>query len=267
MNSAYLDSGRGAVVFTRVADRQWHAVDGDRVVGRAEVCPRPDGRLFLGIDSWHDEVFEQLVEVAKAELPRPLYTVLPEADAESHANWRQAGFSVHRRKREYRIATDPRSTGLDSVVPPDGVRILPAGTARETALRAAYQAIRAEVEATAGWDSMPAEVLARADGTPLVDPLKYCVAALGEEYVGLVRVVPLRQPRIGLVAVRAGQRRRGTGRALLASVFGALYHAGITTASAEADESGEAARTLFEGIGAQWNSSTLELVLPGTPNA
>ncbi|RJQ90419.1 GNAT family N-acetyltransferase [Amycolatopsis panacis] len=188
MNSTYLDS---------VADRQWHAVDGDRVVGRAEVLPRPGGRLFLGIDSWHDEVFEQLVEVVKAELPRPRY----------------------------------------------------------------------EVEATAGWDSVPAEVLAWADRPPLPDPLKYYVAALGEEYVGLARVVPLRQPRIGLVAVRAGQRRRGIGRALLASVFGALYHAGITTASGEVDESGDAALTLFEGIGASWTSGTRELVLPGTPNA
>ena len=46
------------LVITRVAERQWHALDDDLVVGRGDASPRPDGRLFLSVDAWHDSVFD-----------------------------------------------------------------------------------------------------------------------------------------------------------------------------------------------------------------
>jgi ribosomal protein S18 acetylase RimI-like enzyme len=135
--------------------------------------------------------------------------------------------------------------------------MVPVGAALEGPLSEAYNAIRAEV----GWESMPAVVLIRPDGVAALDPSKCAVAAESDRYVGLVRVASRRRHAwIGLIAVRAGLRRRGIARALLAHVLGSLHHSGIETASAEVAESDGAAMALFEGVGARRASSTLELV-------
>jgi ribosomal protein S18 acetylase RimI-like enzyme len=55
--------------------------------------------------------------------------------------------------------------------------------------------------------------------------------------------------KVGLVAVRAGEQRRGIGRALLAHVLGPLHGSGFAAAWAEAHESNQAVSALFEGIG------------------
>jgi ribosomal protein S18 acetylase RimI-like enzyme len=251
------------IVITRVAERQWHAVEGDQVVGRGDTSRRPDGRLFLSIDSWHGAVFDQLAEAMLTDLPRPLYTVVDESDLDLTSCWQRAGFATGRREWEYLVPTEPQVTGLGSVLPPEGVTMVPAGAAQEGPLREVYTAIRDEVDATVGWESMPAEILGRPDGTPLLDPSKYAVAARSDRYVGLVRVTGrvTRQPRIGLLAVLSHQRRRGIARALLAHVLGSVYRSGVETAWAEVNESNGAATALFEGAGARRVSSNLELVL------
>ncbi|MEU4223303.1 GNAT family N-acetyltransferase [Nonomuraea sp. NPDC026600] len=254
--------GEHAVVVTRVADKQWHAVEDDRMVGRGYVSRRPDGRIFLSIDAWHGTVFDQLADAMLADLPKPLYTVVDEADLDLASHWERAGFTTRRREWEYLVPTDPRVTGLGSVLPPSGVTIVAVGEAEESPLRALDRVIRDEVEATVGWQEMPAEVLPRPDGDTVVDPSKYAVAAQSDEYVGLIRVAPVtRQPRIGLIAVRHDQHRRGIARALLAHVLGSLHRCRIETASAEVNESNGAAMALFEGIGARRASSNLEFVL------
>jgi ribosomal protein S18 acetylase RimI-like enzyme len=239
---------------TRVAERQWHALEDDQVVGRADTFRRPDGRIFVSVDSWHDAAFDRLAEAVLAELPRPLHTVVDEADLDLTSRWRRAGFTTRRREWEYLV---PTVTG--PVRPPSGVTIVPVGAAREHPLRELYDAIREEVDATVGWESMPAEILARPDGAPA----KYAVAVRSGQYVGLVRVAGriTRQPRIGLLAVRSDQRRRGIARALLTHVLDSLHRTGVEAAWAEVDESNEAAMALFEGAGARRTSSTLELVL------
>ncbi|MCD9874010.1 GNAT family N-acetyltransferase [Streptomyces guryensis] len=262
MNTKPFTSGpsENAVMITRVADRQWHALDDDLVVGRGHAQHRPDGRLFVSIDAWHDATFDRLAEAMLAQLPAPLYTVVDEADAELTAGWRRAGFAVRRREWEYSVPTDPRVTGLDDVLPPPGVTVVSAGQADEGLLRAVDRAIRDEVEASVGWQSMPAEVIPRAAGDTIVDPAKYAVAAAPEGYLGLIRVVTAIRPRIGLVAVRAGEQRRGIARALLAHALGTLHRSGFTAAWTEVQESNQAASALFEGIGARPMSSNLELV-------
>ena len=244
---------------TRVADRQWHALDDDRVVGRAYAEHRPDGRLFVSVDAWHDTTFDRLAAAMLAELPAPVYTVTDEADTDLTAAWLRAGFTVRRREWEYAVPTHPRLTGLEQT-PPDGVTIVPAGQADEHLLRAVDRAIRAEIEAGAGWQSMPAEVISRQAGDTIVDPSKYAVAATPDGYVGLIRVVVANRPRIGLLAVRAGERRRGIGRALLAHALGTLHRAGFTEAWTEVQESNAAASALFASVGALPVSSNLELV-------
>ena len=258
----YPSSLSDAVTITRVADRHWHALHDDRVTGRGYAEHRPDGRLFVSIDAWHDATFDLLAEAMVADLPAPLYTVVDEADVDLTAGWRRAGFTIRRREWEYVVPTDPRVTGLDGVLPPSGVTIVPAGQADEHLLRAADRAIRDEVDAAVGWwQSMPAEVIPRTEGDTIVDPAKYAVAAAPDRYLGLIRVAPVtRRPRIGLIAVRAGERRRGIARALLAHALGSLHRSGFDAAWAEIHESNRAASALFEGIGAQSVSSNLELV-------
>ncbi|HEY3478256.1 MAG TPA: GNAT family N-acetyltransferase, partial [Streptomyces sp.] len=104
-----MESSPSAVVITRVAQRHWHALEDDRVVGRGEACPRPDGRLFLGIDAWHEAVFDRLAAAMLPDLPRPLYTVVDEADLDLTAAWARAGFTTRRREGEYIVPTGPVS--------------------------------------------------------------------------------------------------------------------------------------------------------------
>jgi ribosomal protein S18 acetylase RimI-like enzyme len=249
------------VVITRVADTQWHALEDDLVVGRGDTCRRSDGRTFVSIDAWHGAAFDRLAGAMSADLPTPLYTVTDEADLDLTSGWQRAGFTIGRREWEYLVPTDPRITGLDAVQSPPGVTILPIGRAEEAPLRAVDRAIRDEVAATVGWQSMPAEVLPLPQGVTVVDPSKYAVAARSGQYVGLLRLATMtRQPRIGLIAVVADQHRRGIARALLAQVLGSLHRSGIETAAAQVDETNDAALALFEGVGARRAGSNLELV-------
>ncbi|MCU1641429.1 MAG: hypothetical protein JWN03_1704 [Nocardia sp.] len=254
------DTGEPAAIITRVADTSWHAEADGRVVGSGDVARRPDGRLFVSVDAWHATVFDQLAAALRAELPRPLYTVVDEVEIDLTAGWQRAGFTPRRREWEYSVPTDPAVTGLDAGAPPPGVTIV---AAAEAPLRALDRAIRDEVEATVGWQNMPAEVLPRPDGDTVVDPSKYAVAMRSGRYIGLIRVVQAtRQPRIGLIAVRAGEQRTGVGRALLAHALGTLHQAGLGPAYTEVNESNAAATALFNGIGARRVGSNLEMVLP-----
>lgn len=251
-------SGRISAV-TRVADGQWHALDQDLVAGRAHAARRPDGRMFVSIDAWHDAAFDQLAAAMLAELPAPLHTLVGESDLELTA-WERFGFTVRRREWELAVPTDPAVAGIEASLPPPGVRIVPAGKADDDRLRALDRAIRAEVEARVGWHTMPAEVRPRAAEDTIVDPSLYAVAAAGEQYLGLVRVVRAgRRARIGLIAVQAQERRRGIGRALLAHALATLHHDGFASAWAEVDESNTAASALFEGVGGRRTNSNLEL--------
>jgi ribosomal protein S18 acetylase RimI-like enzyme len=263
MDTSYFPSGMAdSTVVTRIAQGQWHALEDDQVVGRAYASHRPDGRMFLSIDAWHDAVFDQLAEAMLAALPRPLYTVVDEADIDLNVNWLRAGFTTRRREWEGLLLTDPQVTGLGSVLPPPGVTIVPLGKAQEGPLRRLDRVIRDEVEASVGWQEMPAEVLPRPHGVGVLDPSTYAVAAQSDRYVGLVRMAAMaRQPRIGLIAVRAEQRRRGIARALLAHVLGELHRRGIKAASADVNEANRAAMALFDGVGIRRASSNVELVL------
>ncbi|MGX1674495.1 GNAT family N-acetyltransferase [Streptomyces sp. NPDC055400] len=251
-------------LITRVADRQWHALEDDQVVGRGEAWPRYDGRLFLSIDTWQDAAFEQLTDAMLADLPRPLYTIVDDSDVDLRSRWERAGFTVRRREWLYRVPTDPQVTGLGSAYPPSGVTILPPGESEKDPLRALDRAIRDEVESSVGWQEMPAEVLPRLDDATVVDPTKYTIAMDVEsgEYVGLLRIAPVpRQPRLGLVAVRADRQRSGIARSLLAEALGSLHRSGVRTATAEVGERNLAASELFDKIGAERVGANLEVVL------
>ncbi|MEU9404076.1 GNAT family N-acetyltransferase [Streptomyces sp. NPDC048242] len=245
------------VTITRVAEARWEAVDEGRIIGHGDLSHRPDGRLFISIDVWQDAAFDRLAAAMLADLTEPLHTLVGEDDHALKSTWERLGFALGRREREYVLSTE--SVGMPQL--PGGVTILPGGEAGEGSLRALDRAIRAEVEATVGWHTMPAEVRPRPAGDTLVDPSKYAVAVRDGVYAGLIRVVPVRsRARIGLLAVRADQRRHGIGRALLTHALGALHRDGIGSAWAEVDETNMAAITLVEGVGARQSGSYLELV-------
>lgn len=240
------------LVITHVAPRQWHALDDDLVVGRGEASTRSDGRIFLSIDVWHDDVFDRLAEAMLAALPRPLHTVVDEADVDLATKWHHVGLTIRRREWEYVLPAV-----LDGPLTPPVVTVLPFGVAERRPLRRLDRAIRAEIESTVGWQRMPAEVLSR----PL-DPARYVVAAEPDAYVGLARLVLLpRQTRIGLLAVRADRRRRGIARALLGEIVAATHDRGVATVSAEVHEANVAAIAFFEGAGARRAGSNIELVI------
>jgi GNAT superfamily N-acetyltransferase len=237
---------------TRVAERQWHALDDDLVVGRCDASLRPDGRLFLSIDAWHDDVFARLAEAMLAALPRPLYTVVDEADLDLRTRWVQTGLTARRREWEYVMP----SSG-NRAVPPPGLTLLPIGTAELDPLCHLDRTICAEIEATTGWDQMPAAVLSG----PL-DPTCYAVATELNAYVGLARLALLpRHTRIGVIAVRSDHRRRGIARALLAQILVATHARGVATVSADVHEANTAAVALFEAAGARRTGSNLELMI------
>ncbi|MFJ9516812.1 GNAT family N-acetyltransferase [Kitasatospora sp. NPDC101801] len=249
------------VTVLQVDEHQWHAVQDDRVVGRGDAWRRPDGRTFVSVDAWDGPVFDRLAETLADRLPTPLYTLADQDDPDSQAAWQRVGFTTHRREWQYTVPTDPDVTGLDALRPPPGVTVLPAGRAAADPLRALDRAIRAEVGSTVGWQSMPAEVIPLPGGVTVPDPSKYAVAVQDGRYVGMLRLAPVpRQPRIGLLAVLADRQRQGVARALLADTLGTLHRAGVAAATAEVSEANQAARQLFERIGARLTSTNLELV-------
>lgn len=246
-------------LITRVDGLRWQAWDDDRLVGSGEASRRPDGRTSLSIDSWHGAVFDRLAAAMLAALPGPVRTLVDEDDHDIASRWERAGLVARRRERLYVLATDPRVTGLGGAAAPAGVTILPVGAPDEGPLREVYEAVRAEVDAGPGWHTMPVEMPPRPEGAPL-GAATYAAAAGPDRYEGLVRVVTRRRhARIGLVAVRAGQRRRGIARALLAEVLGALHRDGIAAASADVDASNTAATALVEGVGGRPVGGVLEL--------
>ncbi|MCG6499790.1 N-acetyltransferase [Kitasatospora sp. A2-31] len=262
MNSVQSNERTGdrSVAVVRISDTQWHAVEDDRVVGRGDASHRPDGRLFVSVDAWHGPVFDRIAAALVADLPAPLYAVVDEADEESTTAWQRAGFTVGRREWGYLVPTDPEVTGLGPVRPPTGVTVVSADAVEEAPLRALDRVVREEVEAGAGWRTMPAEILPRSAWYTPADRSQYVVARESDGYVGLIRMAPLRQPRIGLIAVRADRQHRGIARALLAHALGSLHHCGKASAWAEVDETNTAATALFDGIGARRAGAVLELV-------
>jgi ribosomal protein S18 acetylase RimI-like enzyme len=247
-------------LITRVDELRWHAVHDDQLIGCGEASRRPDGRIFLSIDTWHGAVFDRLAVSMLADLAGPLSTLVDDVDHDIISRWERGGLTIRRREGEYLVPTDPLVTGLDAGPAPSGVTILPLGAPDEYPLREVYEAIRAEVDADTGWDTMPVEMPPHPVGAPM-DPSRYAVAAGANRYEGLVRVVTRRRhARLGLVAVRAGVRRRGIARAMLAEVLGALHRGGIESATAEIDASNIAATALFDGVGARRVSGVVELV-------
>jgi GNAT superfamily N-acetyltransferase len=243
----------------------WHALEDDVVVGRGHALHRPDGRVFLSVDTWRDDVFVALAEAMARDLPRPLYTVVDDDDREHLGRWSDVGFRDDRREDVYAIPTAPQESGLGDAALPAGFRLLTADEADPDRLGALVLRLRPEVPGSQGWATAPLSGPGPGPGAEhrLFHPLVYLIAARHDadgEYAGLARIGRTRMPRLGLLGVLPEHRRRGLARALLAAAFDQLHEGGVPRVAAEVDESNPAARALFTGLGAQRIGGAIELV-------
>jgi ribosomal protein S18 acetylase RimI-like enzyme len=239
----------------------WHALEDDVVVGRGYGLHRPDGRVLVSADTWRDDVFEVLAETMAKDLGGPVFTVVDEDDREHLGRWSALGFVDHRREDEFVVPTDPAVTGLDGAVPPPGYDLVGADAADEDRLRELDDRIRGDVPGSAGWVSSPEAFHAAVYDPRWFDPATHLVAVRDGAYAGLVRVAGGRRlPRLGLVGVLPGHRRRGLARSLLAAAFRPLHERGVTQVGAEADATNEPSQALLRGIGATRTGGAIELV-------
>ena len=94
-------------------------------------------------------------------------------------------------------------------------------------------------------------------------PATYLVAVdrASGEYAGLVRISRNRaRPRLGLIAMLAGYRRRGVARALLGQAFTVLAARGDTSVVGEVDDTNVASVSLLTGLGARRYGGNVELI-------
>jgi ribosomal protein S18 acetylase RimI-like enzyme len=261
MDPSLAGSTHPVVDVSRVSHAQWRATEQARVVGQADATTRPDGRVFISIDAWNDVAFDHLAVAMLTDLQGPLHTIVDESDSDLLARWKRHGLVPRRRELEFRVPTSHEAVRGALASPPAGITLVPFGMANELQLCELDRRIRREVDAASGWHTMPAEVMPRPDGrTVIIDPARYAIAERGSRYVGLLRMTGRpRQPRLGLLAVRSEEQRRGVGRILLAFALHSLREHGVDAATTEVDQTNEIAVRLLEGFGAQHTGTAREL--------
>jgi ribosomal protein S18 acetylase RimI-like enzyme len=255
-----------AVVVRITPGVHWHALEDDVVVGRGYALHRSDGRVFVSVDTWRDDVFELVARAMVADIAGPVRTVVDDDDREHLGRWSALGFVDERREDEVVIPTDPAATGLAGVLPPPGYRLRTADTVDEDRLRALDERLRQDLPGSDGWVH-DAETFHRMTYDPRsFDPATYLVAVVagGDREgadAGLVRVWRGgRRPHLGLVGVLPGHRRRGLARGLVAAAFQALHEHDLPEVSAEVDVTNVAARALLEPLGARRTGGAIQLV-------
>jgi ribosomal protein S18 acetylase RimI-like enzyme len=247
------------VVIERVVPhRLWHALEDDRVVGRAHLRRRPDDRAFVAADAWREPVTLALLDAVAADVPGDLHTLAGEDDADQLALLASAGYAVLRREDEFVVPLGPALAATAGPVP-DGVSIVPADEKESDRLARLDERLRQDVPGSAGWVNDPAEFRALTFDQHF-DPRLYLVAVIDGEYAGLVRLRRgNRVPRLGLVGVLRWHRRRGLARALLHAAFVPLVERGIELVSAEADTTNGPAQALLAALGARRTGGSVEL--------
>jgi ribosomal protein S18 acetylase RimI-like enzyme len=251
--------GSTVMVIVRVTPGvHWHALEDDLVVGRGHALHRPDGRVFVSVDSWRDDVFEALAHAMADDLRRPLYTVMDEDDREHLGRWSVVGYVDNRREIDYAISTDAPANSLKVAPLPRDSHVIRADAADENRLRELDQQLRQAMPGFEGWVNTPEEFHRFAFDHRIFDPALYLVAIHTTEYAGLIRIG--RGPRLVLVGVLPEHRRRGLARALLAMAFTTLHERGVTEVSAGADVSNREAIALLTSLGGRRTGGSVELV-------
>lgn len=254
----------GTPVVERVSrTAEWRALENGEIVGTARAQCRPDRRWVVAIDAWRAQVFPVLMQAVVKDLQENLFTTVDEADLAQLERWSENGFVVHRRENEYLIPTDPESTGLQGATLPTGFNAVSAAVADEGSLRALDELLREDVPGSDGWVNDPQQFREYTFDPRHFDPATYLVAVHEPtgNLAGLARVwTGPDRPRLGLIGVVAGYRRRGLARALLAAAFRPLHERGVSEVAAEADATNAASTSLLTSLGAWRTGGTVELL-------
>jgi ribosomal protein S18 acetylase RimI-like enzyme len=240
----------------------WHALDDDVVAGRGYAMRRPDGRVFISVDSWVDDTFATLAEAMIADLDAPLYTVVSVDDREHLGRWALLGFRDNRRDDEYFVPVSTDAVDLADAVLPPGFSAIGADQVDEERLLTLEQQLRQDQPGHDGWASSPERFHAGVLQNRFFDPSTYLIAVHEGEYVAAVRIWNMRRhAKLSMIGVLPPFRRRGLARALLALAFRPLRERGVAGIAAEADESDPAARALLLSVGAKRTGAAVELIL------
>ncbi len=196
-----------SIEVTRVADDQWQALEGDRVVGTGDLAPgrRPGLRQHRRLATTPPSTGSPAR--LPAALPTPLHTVVDEDDTTSSPGGGRPASRRGRREGEYVVPTDP---GVTDSVP----RPCPRASRSCRSARAQGGPAARSRPGGPGRGGAP-----RAAGTPC--PPRWCRCRPGSPSStrrstpspsstagtsGCFRIAPVpRRPRIGLLAVRAGR--------------------------------------------------------------
>jgi RimJ/RimL family protein N-acetyltransferase len=252
------------VAVTRTSDG-WTAHRGGVVVGKAAVLARPDDRCIVVFGPCHGDAYRPLLRAVARHLRRDLYTEVADADPAVLERLLGSGFVVNRREHTYAVPTDPSVTGLRDLKVPAGFELVTADRADEDRLRSLDDELRQDVPGVEGWRWDRQGFRRETYDAPDFDPATYLVAverATGR-YAGLARVWNRPGgPRLGLIGVARGYRRRGLARLLLARVLGVLHRRGATEVVAEVDVANTASNRLLLGLGARRTGGFVELLRP-----
>jgi GNAT superfamily N-acetyltransferase len=238
-------------------------MDGGQVVGTIRAHLMPDGRWHVGFEPCRDDAYGPLLAAVAGNTDSDLHMSVRESDPDALARFATVGFEVSRRESFFRIPTDPAVTGLHQTEAPEGTVIISAIRADEEELRLLDDALRQDVPGADGWQWDPADFWVETFDSGGFNPDTYLVAAdvASGDYVGLVRVWDTPgAPRLGLVGVVRGHRRRGLARVLLARAFQVLHEKGKAEVVAEADDTNTASVTLLTSLGARRSDGIIELI-------
>lgn len=241
----------------------WRALDGGQVVGTIRAHLMPDSRWHVGFEPCRDDAYEPLLDAVAGNTDSDLYMSVRESDPDALARFSAVGFEVSRRESFFRIPTDPAVTGLHQTEAPEGTIIISAIRADEEELRLLDDTLRQDVPGVDGWKWDPGDFWIETFDSGGFNPDTYLVAAdvASGDYVGLVRVWDTPgAPRLGLVGVVRGHRRRGLARVLLARAFRVLHEKGKAEVVAEADDTNTASVTLLTSLGARRADGIIELI-------
>jgi RimJ/RimL family protein N-acetyltransferase len=198
--------------------------------------------------------------VLAAQVSGTVLTMVDTADEQAVDTLAVAGFTVVRFEDRYSIPVHRLNAPV-----PDGLTLISAADADVEALMLLDCALRQDVPGSDGWQP-DLERFREETFTAFFDPAAYLIAVDDDRYVGLVRVWngPRPVPRLGLIGVLAGYRRRGLARALIGAAFEPLLARGATELIAEADRTNLASTTLLARLGGVVTGSDVQLVRDGS---
>ena len=258
-----LESTTGSEVVARpTRTARWNLVRNGVTVATAYGVCRPDRRWFVSVDAWQEADHDPLVNAVVADLGHDLHTRIDAADVDGLERWSRFGFEPERRELEFLLSPDPAQNGLDSVLVPRGLGLLPAEDVDETALRELDDRLRGELPGSDGWVSDPEEFhdLVFDERFAHRDTHLVAVDDARKQFAGLVRIWGNQQrARLTLLAVAQPYRRRGLARALLASALRPVHEQGIAEVMAEVDATNVAGLALVRSLGARETGASLVL--------